>query len=69
MLEKLEACGIELPAGWQARFPQDVTAPSVGTWSGAGKLFLLRAPRLIGADSTERLHETLIDSLATGISA
>ncbi|MBN7784596.1 DUF2235 domain-containing protein [Ponticoccus gilvus] len=66
MLDKLEASGVALPEGWRARFPCDVYAPSIGTWTGLGKLFLLRAPRLIGADSTESLHETLIDSLATG---
>ncbi|ETA50511.1 DUF2235 domain-containing protein [Ponticoccus alexandrii] len=66
MLEKLEASGVALPEGWQGRFPCDVHAPSIGTWTGLGKLFLLRAPRLIGADATERLHETLLESLATG---
>lgn len=68
MLDKLERCDVPLPEGWRDRFACDVRAPSCGTWGGAGKLFLLRAPRLIGADATERLHETLLDSLATGIS-
>ena len=62
MLEKLELCGVGLPAGWQARFPTDVNAPSVGQWAGASKLFLMRKPRSIGLDPSERLHESLAET-------
>ncbi|SHH53463.1 DUF2235 domain-containing protein [Cognatishimia maritima] len=58
MLEKSEALGLPLPQGWQARFPQDATAPSVGTWTGWGKMFLLRKKREIGRDPSEAIHET-----------
>ncbi len=58
MLERAEARGLPLPAGWQARFPRDPAAPSLGTWRGWGKIFLLRGRRTIGQDPSERLHET-----------
>ncbi|EPX75970.1 DUF2235 domain-containing protein [Salipiger mucosus] len=58
MLDRLEACDVSLPEGWQARFPRDPEAPACGTWTGAGKLFLLRRQREIGLDRSERLHET-----------
>lgn len=61
MLTRLETCGIDLPQGWKDRFPCDVTAPSVGTWQGAGKLFLLRGERIVGRDRTERIHETVTE--------
>ena len=51
MLEKLEENGVELPVGWRTRFPGDPEAPSVGTWQGLAKFFLLRAPRVVGAEN------------------
>ncbi|GAB4283624.1 MAG: DUF2235 domain-containing protein [Roseovarius sp.] len=62
MMERLESCGVALPEGWQARFPEDVNAPSVGTWRGWGKVFLLRRRREVGRDPSERLHESVLDS-------
>ena len=59
MLEQAERCDLSLPEGWRERFPCDPDAPSVGTWQGFGKLFLLRAPRVVGQDPSERLHETV----------
>ncbi len=56
MLEKAEDCGLPLPQDWRMRFPVDPTAPSVGTWRGWGKIFLLRARRTPGRDPSERLH-------------
>lgn len=56
MLEKAESCGLPLPAGWRARFPCDPEAPSVGSWRGWGKLFLLRRRRRVGRDPSEALH-------------
>lgn len=53
MLEKAEAAGLELPEGWRDRFPCDPTAPSVGTFRGWGKLFLLRTHRRCGLDPSE----------------
>lgn len=60
MLTQAEACGLDLPEGWRARFPTDAQAPSIGTWQGVGKLFLLRKRRVVGADRSERLHETAV---------
>ena len=59
MLEKAEGCGLPLPAGWRARFPCDADAPSVGTWRGWGRLFILRRARIVGQDRSERLHHTV----------
>ena len=65
MLEQAQACGLALPEGWQSRFPCDVSAPSVGKWRGWGKLFLIRRPRIIGRDPSERIHETARPASAT----
>lgn len=59
MLECAETCGLPLPEAWRWRFPTDADAPSVGTWSGWGKLFVLRARRTVGQNPSERLHETI----------
>ena len=61
MMDKLATCGVTLPEGWQDRFPTEADAPSSGSWQGWGKIFLLRAPRITGQDSSERLHETAGD--------
>jgi hypothetical protein len=60
MLERAEACDLPLPEGWKARFPCAPEAPSVGTWNGAGKLFLIREARKVGGDPSERMHETAL---------
>ncbi|MEQ9473409.1 DUF2235 domain-containing protein [Marinovum algicola] len=59
MLDRAEDCGLPLPEGWQARFPADAEAPSVGTWSGWGKMFVIRTPRKRMLDPSERLHPSL----------
>ncbi|MEK0163124.1 DUF2235 domain-containing protein [Phaeobacter sp. A36a-5a] len=59
MLERAENCGLPLPRDWRMRFPVDPTAPSVGTWRGWGKIFLLRGKRRVGLDSSERLHSSV----------
>ena len=56
MLENAESCGLPLPEDWRKQFPLDVSAPSVGTWRGWGKMFLLRKKRHVGVDSSEQLH-------------
>ena len=61
MLEQIEACGIPLPENWAMRYPTKASGPSVGTWSGWGKLFLIRSKRVAGKDLTERLHPTAIE--------
>uniref|UniRef100_UPI004048B924 DUF2235 domain-containing protein n=1 Tax=Yoonia sp. TaxID=2212373 RepID=UPI004048B924 len=65
MLENLETCGLTLPAGWQARFPQDVSAPSVGSWRAWGKLFLSRRRRIILGTPTESVHPTVLPDEAS----
>jgi uncharacterized protein (DUF2235 family) len=59
MLEKAEDCGLPLPQDWRMRFPVDPKAPSVGTWQGWGKIFLLRSKRQVGLDPSERLHSSV----------
>jgi len=56
MLEQLEPCGLLLPPNWTIRFPTKETAPSVGTWRGFGKMFLLRRPRKPLKDPSESIH-------------
>ncbi|SHK89392.1 Uncharacterized protein, PA2063/DUF2235 family [Roseovarius marisflavi] len=59
MLEQAVGCGLRLPEGWRGRFKVDIAAPSVGSWHGWGKIFLLRSARVVGADPSERLHESV----------
>lgn len=58
MLSRAEGCGLRLPDGWQARFPTNPDAPSVGMTRGWGKAFLLHARRPVGNDPSERIHLT-----------
>jgi uncharacterized protein (DUF2235 family) len=70
MLDRLEMCGLPLPEGWRLRFPQDVTAPSMGGWRGWSKLFLSRRRRIVGRDPSERLHESVgVERAARGLAA
>ncbi|MEP1765244.1 MAG: DUF2235 domain-containing protein [Sulfitobacter sp.] len=59
LLEEAEQAGLPLPQGWQNGFETDAKAPSVGTWSGWGKLFVTRRKRLTGTDPSERFHASL----------
>ena len=59
MLEKAEACDITLPDGWRQRFPQDASAPSMGSLRGWGKMFVDRRKRLVGQDRSEAIHQTV----------
>ncbi len=60
MLERLERRDFALPAGWRDLFPRDPRAPSVGTWRAWGRMLLLRWPRVVGRDPSERLHESAL---------
>ncbi len=59
MLEKAEGAGLTLPKDWHERFPCDASAPSVGSFRGFGKLFLLRARRRVGCDPSETFHPAI----------
>ncbi len=59
MLDRLSDCGVPMPDGWRARFPQNVDAPSIGNWHGWSKIFLSRRKRIIGMDMSEHLHDSL----------
>ena len=61
MLEKAEECGLAFPDDWRTRYPMDVTAPSIGTWRGWGKMFLARKRRQVGRDASERVHDSVPD--------
>jgi uncharacterized protein (DUF2235 family) len=59
IMKQAETCGLPLPKGWADRFPVDTTAPSVGTWRGWGKIFLLRGKRTICRDRSETIHNSV----------
>ncbi|MFY0679339.1 MAG: DUF2235 domain-containing protein [Thalassovita sp.] len=63
MLGQAERCGLPLPDNWQAAFPTNSSAPSVGTWRGWGIVFLLRKRRIVGEDPSETLHCTALDDI------
>ncbi|MCI5111664.1 MAG: DUF2235 domain-containing protein [Marivita sp.] len=67
MLERAEHAGLPLPEAWRSRFELDPHAPSSGNWSGWGKLFLYRRHRRVGADPSERIHESLHVSEPVGV--
>ncbi len=60
MLERVERCGLPLPAEWRMRYPADPDAPSVGTWSGWGKIFLARKKRVFGTGLSESVHPSAV---------
>jgi uncharacterized protein (DUF2235 family) len=64
MLEKSGGCGMPLPEGWQAQFPSDPFAPSIGPYHGWGKLFLSRARRKVGRYGSETIHSSVLERAA-----
>jgi len=65
MLDRLAMCGVPLPEGWAARFAVDPAAPSIGAWRGWSKLFWSRRTRIVGADRSERLHDSVTPAAET----
>ena len=59
MLERAQACGLPLPPDWRVRFYTDAASPSVGTWRGWARIFVLRKRRVVGRDRSERLHHSV----------
>ena len=66
LLSRLESVGLPLPQGWQDRFPQDVTAPSVSTWQGWAKIFLIRRRRRVALGFGNHLHPSVADNPRRG---
>lgn len=62
MLDHAESCGLPLPGDWRARFPQDPSAPAVGTFRGIAKYFLFRKNRMPLTDPSEYLHPSVASS-------
>ena len=62
MLERLADCGVTLPDNWHTRFAQSPDAPSIGSWRGWARLFVVRRKRRVGQDPSERLHHTVADA-------
>ncbi len=56
MLRHAERHGLMLPEGWETRFPEDATAPMLGTRAGIGRFWLLRRPRQVGVADGETIH-------------
>ncbi|MEO1492121.1 MAG: DUF2235 domain-containing protein [Pseudomonadota bacterium] len=65
MLRRAEHLGLDLPQGWQARFPEDPTARMVGCRTGIARLFVLRAPRSVGRSDGETIHLSIRERLRT----
>lgn len=59
MLRRAVWHGLTLPEGWQTRFPEDPSAPSVGSRHGIARAFLLRKPRQIGGGDGETIDLSL----------
>jgi len=61
ILEKAESCGLPLPSGWRARYPQDVAVPATGTWRGLGRCFIMRKKRKTCVGPSEQMHPSLCE--------
>lgn len=59
LMARMEESGLPLPTAWAHRFPQDPLAPSTGQWRGNGRLLMSRRRRVVGADPSERVHESV----------
>lgn len=69
MLRKAEQLDLPLPVAWESRFATDTQAPSVGTWRGWARIFLLRGPRTVGTDPSERIHDSVEQAAQSPVSA
>ena len=61
MLRRAARRGLVLPEDWEARFPENAAAPSVGNRQGINRFFILRAPRVTGTGDGEVLDLSIRD--------
>jgi uncharacterized protein (DUF2235 family) len=59
MLSRAQECGLPLPEDALTRFPMDPLAPARGTWHGRARFLITRRRRVVGADPSERIHESV----------
>ncbi len=64
MLRRAANLGLVLPEAWEARFPEDCAAPSVGPMRGAAKFYLLREPRVTGQGDGEMIRLSIRERMA-----
>lgn len=67
MLTEAASAGLPLPEGWRSRFPQDATAPSMGTFRGMARWLVSRKPRVAGRDPSERVHPSVAEARAARV--
>jgi uncharacterized protein (DUF2235 family) len=60
LLGRAEASGLLLPDDWAYRFPCDPGALPKGNRTGHARLFWDRAPRIVGACSSEEVHPSVV---------
>ncbi|MEO1550792.1 MAG: DUF2235 domain-containing protein [Pseudomonadota bacterium] len=59
VLERAQACGLQLPPNWRARLPTDPAAARQNLWAGHNRFFWRRAARTAGEHPTEALHDSV----------
>jgi uncharacterized protein (DUF2235 family) len=59
MISRLERCDVRLPTDWRQRFELDPAAPALGNKRGWGKLFVMRAARLVRSAHYESVHRSV----------
>lgn len=64
MLRRVHRHGLALPADWRERFPEDATAPMIGSRRGSSRMFLLREPREVGTGDGEIIHLSIRERMA-----
>lgn len=59
ILSEAERYGLILPPDWRSEFIINHAAPMHGAYRGNARLFLFRAPRVVGQCSSESIHESV----------
>ncbi|KIN63908.1 DUF2235 domain containing protein [Sulfitobacter noctilucicola] len=60
MLGRAMESGLPLPDDWETGLETDPLAPARGTWRGHGRFLMTRKRRVVGADISERFHESVL---------